>query len=390
MNSQPDEKRYRELAEKWLDGTITFAEKQEFAAWYNADQDAPMEIPSEFAESEDVLRERILDKINNQIFNKTFAAGKKAMLWVASIAAALVVIFFAAIIHFHLKKHQSPSFAAGIHKKHKVNDVAPGGDKAMLTLADGSKVVLNDAKDGIIANQGLTRLNKTNAGQLVYEADQSSKAAPVVYNTITTPKGGQFRIVLSDGTKVWLNAASSITFPTTFSATERKVTITGEVYFEVAKNKRVPFRVITGKQEVEDVGTCFNIKAYDDEHSISTTLVEGAVKITSGQQSALLQPGQQANLPNRELEPISVKTVNTETVLAWKNGNFEFESEELHAIMRQVARWYDIKVIYEGNVKPRRFTASVPRNVNLSELLEMLKFMGVNFRIDGQAVVVSP
>lgn len=390
MNSQPDEKRYRELAQKWLDGTITSAEKQEFAAWYNADQDAPVDIPSEFTENEDVLRERILDKINSQIFNQRPGQGKKTMLWVASIAASLVMMFIAAAIHFHLKKHRSHSFAAGFHKKHKVIDVAPGGDKAMLTLSDGSKVVLNDAKDGVIANQGFTKLNKTNAGQLVYEADLSSKAVAIVYNTITTPKGGQFRIVLSDGTKVWLNAASSITFPTTFSPKERKVTITGEVYFEVAKNKQVPFRVVSGKQEVEDMGTCFDIKAYDDERSISTTLVEGAVKISSGQQSALLVPGQQANISNEGSGPINVKTVNTETVLAWKNGNFEFESEELHAIMRQVARWYDIKVVYDSNVKPRRFTASVPRNVNLSKLLEMLKFMGVNFKIDGQTVVVSP
>lgn len=389
MNSQPDEKRYRELAQKWLDGTITSAEKQEFAAWYNADQDAPVEIPSAFAESEEALRERILDKINNQIF-KTSGPGKKTLLWLASVAASLVVVVIVAAIHFHLKKQQSQSFAASHQKKIRINDVAPGGNKAMLTLADGSKVVLNDAKNGIIASQGLTKLNKTNAGQLVYQADQSSKTAAVVYNTIATPKGGEFKIVLSDGTKVWLNAASSITFPTTFSATERKVTITGEVYFEVAKNMQIPFRVVTGKQEVEDVGTCFNIKAYDDERSITTTLVEGAVKISSGEQSALLKPGQQANVSNQGPEPISVKTVDTEIVLAWKNGSFEFESEELHTIMRQVARWYDIKVIYEGNVKPRRFTASVPRNVNLSKLLEMLKFMGVNFKIDGQTVVVSP
>ncbi|HEY9003570.1 MAG TPA: FecR family protein [Mucilaginibacter sp.] len=389
MNSQSDEKHYRELAQKWLDGTITSAEKQEFAAWYNADQDAPVDIPSEFAESEEVLRERILDKINSRIFNKTSGTGKKALVWLGSIAAGLAVLFMAAVIHFHLKKHQSQSFAAG-YQKPKVNDVAPGGDKAMLTLADGSKVVLTDAKNGVVASQGITTLNKTKDGQLVYQADQSSKTAPVVYNTITTPKGGQFQVVLSDGTKVWLNAASSITFPTTFSATERKVTITGEVYFEVAKNMQVPFRVVTGKQEVEDVGTCFNINAYDDERSITTTLVEGAVKISSGQQSALLKPGQQAKLSNQESGSINVRNVDTETVLAWKNGNFEFESEELHAIMRQVARWYDIKVIYEGDVKPRRFTASVPRNVNLSKLLEMLKFMGVNFKIDGQAVVVSP
>jgi len=389
MNAHPDETRYRELAQKWLDGTITSAEKQEFAAWYNADHDSPVEIPLEFAESDEALRERILNKINSQIFDKTSGRRRKALLWLGSVAAGLALIFIAAVVHFHLKKHQSQSLAAS-HQKPRVNDVAPGGDKAMLTLADGSKVVLTDAKNGVLASQGITTLNKTREGQLVYKADQTSKEISVVYNTITTPKGGQFQVVLSDGTKVWLNAASSITFPTTFSATERKVTITGEVYFEVAKNRQVPFRVVTGKQEVEDVGTCFNIKAYDDERSISTTLVEGAVKIMSGQQSAFLVPGQQANVSNQGSEPISVKVVNTETVLAWKNGNFEFESEELHAIMRQVSRWYDIKVIYEGDVKPRRFTASVPRNVNLSKLLEMLRFMGVNFRIDGQTVVVSP
>jgi transmembrane sensor len=386
MNRQTNEERYRELAQKWLDRTITPAEKQEFAVWYNGGQDDPVEIPREFAESEEALRERILDKINNQLINKT--PGKKTTLWRASIAAGILIFLVAAVVHFHLKKHRSQSFAG--YEKPKVNDVAPGGNKAMLTLADGSKVVLSDAKNGVVARQGMVKLDKTKPGQLVYEADWSSRTAPVVYNTIATPKGGQFQVVLSDGTKVWLNAASSITFPTTFSTVERKVTITGEVYFEVAKNKQVPFRVVTGTQDVEDIGTCFNIKAYDDDRSITTTLIEGAVKISTGQESALLRPGQQANISNQGPAAISVKTVDTETVLAWKDGNFQFEREELHAVMRQVARWYDVRVVYEGDVKPRRFTASVPRDVNLSKLLEMLRFMGVNFRIDGHTVVVSP
>lgn len=390
MNIQPDEQRYQELARKWLDKTISPEEQKEFAAWYNANQDTPLEIPSTFAESEDELRARILTKINSIIDKKNDRSKKTPPGWWISIAAS-VLLLAAASVFFHLKEKKTKPLIAHNQKKHLINDVAPGGNKALLTLADGSKIVLNDARNGSLGNQGLTTLNKAKNDELIYQASATpAKDAPVVYNTVSTPKGGEFQLVLSDGSRVWLNAASSITFPTVFSTNERRVTITGEVYFEVAKNKQLPFRVVAGKQTVEVLGTHFDINAYTDESNIRTTLIEGSVKVSSGTQSTILKPDQQSNISTIGSDQISVKTVDTDNVLAWKNGSFDFEREELQAIMRQVARWYNVDVKYEGKVPQKSFTGSISRNVNLSELLNMLKYAGINFKIDGQTVMVTP
>jgi transmembrane sensor len=196
-------------------------------------------------------------------------------------------------------------------------------------------------------------------------------------------------VVLSDGSKVWLNSASSITFPTAFSKDERKVTITGEVYFEVAKNKHLPFRVIAGKQTVEVLGTHFNINAYNDEPSIKTTLLEGSVRVFANTQSAILQPKEQSTILNNSSSNIVVNTVDVDDVLAWKNGNFQFEKMEIPVILREAARWYDVDVKYDGEIPQKRFTGSISRSVNLSELLKMLKYTGINFEIEGKTIVVT-
>jgi transmembrane sensor len=390
MSSQSNEKRIRELARKWLDQTISPDEEREFAVWYNAGQDEPVEVPSSFAESEEILKARILNKINNAIDDKKEHSKKMIPARWISIAASILLIV-AAGTYFRQRNCKPHQAAIANQKKRLLNDVAPGGTKALLTLADGTKIVLNEAKNGVVANQGLTRLNKAKNDQLIYETDNKPQNnAPVVYNTISTPKGGQFTVVLSDGSKVWLNAASSITFPTTFSPSERKVTITGEVYFEVAKNKRLPFRVITSNQTVEVLGTHFNINAYADEGTIKTTLIEGSVKVSSGKLSAVLQPNQQADISANGADIFTIQTVDTEKVLAWKNGGFEFENEELSVIMNQVSRWYDVSVKYDGDVAKARFTGSISRNVNLSELLKMLKYTGIDFKIEGQTVIVKP
>jgi ferric-dicitrate binding protein FerR (iron transport regulator) len=388
MKSRNAEERYQELAKKWLDKTITPDEQLEFAAWYNADQDALLDIPSAFAENEDILRERILNKINQVIKNKNNRFRKIIPIKWASIAASILLLL-AASICFHLKTHKPKQLTIAHQKKQLKNDVAPGGNKALLTLSDGSQIALNEAKNGLITKQGRTQLNKAKSNELVYETSPSqTKNSDVVYNTISTPKGGQFQVVLSDGSKVWLNAASSITFPTTFSKSERRVTITGEVYFEVVKDKHHPFRVVAGKQTVEVLGTHFNINAYIDESAIKTTLIEGSVKVSTGSQITILTPEQQSNIANGS-DVISVNTVDTENVLAWTNGNFEFEKAEISFIMRQAARWYDVTIKYEGNISPRRFTGTISRNVNLSELLKMLKYTGINFKIEGQTLIVT-
>ena len=391
MRSQDDLQRYEELAKKWLSNTITPAEKEEFSAWYNASQGAPLDIPSSFAESDEAHRQRILYNINKAIKIDGGKKNKVAHMRWLSIAAACILILGIPCAYFHIRNEKAKQSALTFQKKQIKNDVAPGGNKAMLTLSDGSSVVLNDAKKGVITKQGKALINKSDDNKLVYEATAPMNADQhVVYNTITTPKGGQFQVVLSDGSKVWLNAASSITFPTAFTKNERRVNITGEVYFEVAKNKNLPFRVVSGKQTVEVMGTHFNINAYADESAIRTTLAEGSVKVLAHNRTVFLKPDQQAKVSNAASGEIDVKAVDVDDILAWKNGNFVFENAEIPFIMRQAARWYDVNVKYEGNVSERRFSGSISRSVNLSELLKMLKYSGVNFRIADQTIIVGP
>ncbi|HJP62224.1 MAG TPA: FecR domain-containing protein [Mucilaginibacter sp.] len=390
MNGNGSEKRYQELAKKWLNKTIAPAEQEEFAAWYSAGQDKPLNIPDDFAEDEETHKARILAKINEAIKYDRRRGNKIKYLRWASIAAACLLLLSIPPVYFHLRKKIAKPSAISYQKKPLQNDVNPGGNKATVTLGDGSKIVLNDARKGVLTSQGKTLLNKAKSDQLVYVAPASvTSSLPVVYNTISTPRGGQFQVVLSDGTKVWLNAASSITFPTIFTKGERRVNITGEVYFEVAKNKELPFRVVAGKQTVEVLGTHFNINSYADENSIKTTLAEGSVKVSTEGQTVILKPDQQANVSNSGKSGITINNVDTDDILAWKEGSFVFEKADIPFIMRQASRWYDVTIKYEGNISERRFTGSISRSVNLSELLKMLKYTGVNFRISDKTIVVG-
>jgi transmembrane sensor len=390
MTGKDAQDRYQELARKWLNKTITSAEEEEFAKWYKSNQDAPVDIPAAFVESEKTHRERILHKINEAIKYDNRPINKiRNIRWI-SIAAACILSLSIPGLYFHLRNKKVKSLLLTHQKAQIKNDISPGGNKALLTLSNGKKIVLNDVKRGVLVNQGQTLLNKVKDDQIVYEASPGqTNSSTETYNTISTPKGGQFQVVLSDGSKVWLNAASSITFPTIFSKIERKVTITGEVYFEITKNKLLPFKVIAGKQTVEVLGTHFNINAYTDESMIKTTLVEGSVKVSAGKNIAILKPEQQANIPNNGSDEIGVNTADTESILAWKNGSFQFEKAEIPFIMRQLARWYNVTVKYEGSVSQRHFTGSISRNVNLSELLKMLKYTGIDFKIEGQTIIVT-
>jgi transmembrane sensor len=383
------ENRYQELAKKWLDNTITSDEQAEFAAWYNADQDSPILIPSAFAESEEVLRERILNKVNQDINKGNNRFKIMIPVWLRIAAGILLFAGCFKYYYIHTQKSVKP-LVLSYQKTQLKNDISPGGNKAILTLSNGAKIDLNDVKNGVLANQGKTVLKKDKDGQLTYHATGSiTSNSSSIFNTVTIPKGGRFQLVLSDGSKVWLNSASSITFPAAFSKNERKVIITGEVYFEVAKNKQLPFRVIAGKQTVEVLGTHFNINAYSDESSIKTTLIEGSVKVSADTKSAILKPEQQSSILNGKESRISIITVDTDDVLAWKNGNFQFEKAEIPLIMREAARWYDVDIKYEGEVPQRRFTGSISRNVNLSELLRILKYTGINFKIEGKTIIVT-
>lgn len=268
--------------------------------------------------------------------------------------------------------------------------IAPGRDGAVLTLADGSKVVLDSMGNGLVANQQGVKVSLQN-GQLAY-GPAVTATTEVAYNTVSTPKGRQFRLVLPDGSKVWLNAASALRYPTTFAGNERRVKLEGEAYFEIANNAAMPFKVIAGDAtEVEVLGTSFNVNAYKNEQVISTTLLEGAVRLNAYQQSQILKPGQQAAV-NPSTAQLEVRRhVDLDQVMAWKNGLFNFEGATLPEVMRQLERWYDIEVTYTKDIPPTRFGGEINKQNTLQDVLQILEKSNVHFRLEqGRKLIVMP
>lgn len=331
------------------------------------------------------LEEVILDRITAEINIKY--AGKRFALWKKIMAAASILLVSGIGLYFY-NRH-----AAGTEspKTEFVNDVKPGKDQAVLTLANGKRIILNTSINGEIAEQSGIRIKKTADGQLIYTLSDSGNSSgigkDVAFNTIETPKGGQYQINLPDGTRVWLNAASSLKYPVRFEGKERKVTLQGEGYFEVAKDKNKPFKVNSGNQELEVLGTHFNINSYADETSSKTTLLEGAVRLSpSGGQGLILSPGQQAVVASGRMK---VDRVDLDEVMAWKNGNFVFNDEELEQIMRKISRWYDVEVSYQRKPADLTFTGVVSRSRNISAVLNALDKTGkVHFKVEGKKVTV--
>lgn len=270
--------------------------------------------------------------------------------------------------------------------------VAPGGNVATLTLDDGRVITLDANGNGLIASQGTTKIVKQDNGELSYEADKNASVAQLQFNTLSTPNGGQFKINLPDGSKVWLNAASSITYPTVFAGKTRKVTIKGEAYFEVQKNTAQPFIVQSNNMEVEVLGTHFNMNSYDDEPITRTTLVEGSVRVKTlpdQQHRETLKPGQQAQL-EQSTNTLKVRDADIESVTAWKNGYFNFDGAPVKEVMRQISRWYNVDIQMEGTMA-RHFRGSVLRSASLDEVMHMLSLTGeFNYKIEGRTVIIKP
>lgn len=274
------------------------------------------------------------------------------------------------------------------------DEIKPGGNKAILKLADGSEISLTDAGRGTLADRSGIRITKTTDGSVMYQVvsgTEKSEKQPR-YNTISTPRGGQYQIELPDGTKVWLNAASSLKFPQSFAHMKtRAVELSGEAYFEVFKNKRQPFQVLTGTAEggrsqlIEVLGTHFNVNAYADEASTKTTLLEGLVRVNHGIE---LRPGEQSVLNQGD---VRVVQVDTEEAVAWKNGYFIFTNEDIYSIMRKISRWYDVEVVYEGKITDNTFNGPVSRSSKVSEVLDILELTKtVHFKIEGRRITVMP
>lgn len=327
-------------------------------------------------------------------FEEMPVAKKIKRMYRAIAAAAAIVILLFGSAYLILGTESNHSTTKVIDKANH-NDILPGGNKAILTLSNGTNILLDSSANGMLALQGNTRIVKVSNGTLVYTPNPDTKnSVEVQFNTINTPRGGQYKLVLPDGSLVWLNSASSIHFPTAFIGRERKVEITGEAYFEVAKNKDMPFKVKSTSSEIEVLGTHFNVNAYDDESSVKTTLLEGMVKVSGMEPGAkqlpkFLQPGQQAVI-DKQGTIIVMDNADIEEAIAWKNGLFQFKSADLKAILRQIARWYDVEVVYVGNVN-LHFTGQLTRNENVSSLFEKLALTGeVHFKIDGKKIIVSP
>ncbi|MBS1663038.1 MAG: FecR domain-containing protein [Bacteroidetes bacterium] len=306
---------------------------------------------------------------------------KASIFRLSRVAAAACIILAGAGAWFFFTRRQpraEPPIAA-----EKV--IPPGYNKATLTLSNGSIITLDSTHTGELAKQGDATIINTGNGSLAYTNATGESSPAVLYNTLTTPRGGQYQLLLPDGTKVWLNASSSITYPTAFKGNERMVQITGEAYFEVTHDKSKPFRVKAGSQTIEDIGTRFNVNAYSDEPASITTLLEGAVKIGTH----MLKPGEKASAaPDGE---VIVSKGDPVRAVAWKNGFFDFSDASLQAVMRQLARWYNVEIQYEGNIRERQFNGMIGRSLTLSQVLSGLSAQAVHYRIEeNNHLIITP
>lgn len=385
-----------ELIDKYQDGKASREEIQQLNEWYHSFNDSEAELLTEKTEDQLIsgIRARLMTSIHEA---PVHALPNPRRKWYYAAAAVLLLFISAGIFRLlNPGMNRQVQSASAMTAESVVTDLAPGGNRAILHLADGSAIILDSAANGMLSLQGNIKVEKLSNGLLAYTigGKQLTEQDAAFYNTITTPRGGQYQVTLSDGTKVWLNAASSIRFPVLFAGSERKVEITGEAYFEVAKNVAKPFKVKTVTSEVEVLGTHFNVNAYEDESAVKTTLLEGMVKVSvpqaAGKQTArFLQPGQQSGVTNDGRISV-LNNADTEEAVAWKNGRFQFRSADLKSILRQISRWYDVDVVYKGNVD-LHFTGQLTRDDYVSKVFEKLALTGeVHFKIDGKKIIVSP
>ena len=387
--NQEDPQRLQQLFDRYYAGQTTAAEQEELMRHIRSgEHDELIEnaMKRNWLEATDP-KPVFNDAQSQSMLSSILAAGQRRKhwsrgLWVRHAAAAVLVVMAGLWVVW--KNSPEKSVVSDNTKK---QDVAPGGNKALLTLSDGKGIELDRVGSGLVARQGSTEITKHGDGLVVYNGN-ASKPATAGLNKVSTPRGGQYKVQLPDGSKVWLNASSSIRFPSVFPAAERRVEITGEAYFEVVKDPSRPFTVSFNGTEVQVLGTSFNVMAYADERVSKTTLVEGSVSIRNHRSHAMLRPGQQAALlPGGRIQT-DFKPVDE--AVAWKDGMFYFKNAGVKDVMRQLSRWYDVEIGYRGEVPVKQFTGRVSRDVNLSEILGMLRYAGVNCSLENSSIVIQP
>lgn len=397
---EKDSNYYRQLLEKWLNSRSSPQEAIELMDYLQTDSSSRIllqKLQEEFPVNQELMESipsDVSDRIRTSLLNKMetvplvrLTARKGKMIWLRIAAAVVLVMGIGTAVYFGFSNSERNKELSSTQIPSPVqNDVPAGTNKAILTLADGTRIELDEHAKGRLDKPGLESVIN-NDGQLVYEKNELQPGGEV-YNTLTSARGQSYSLVLADGSKLWLNAASSVRFPVAFAANERKVEITGEVYFEVAKDSKKPFRVKAQNMEIEVLGTQFDINAYPDETSINTTLIEGSVKVYANNKNLQLSPGQQSRFSsNGNLNLLT--DVNIDEIVAWKNGYFHFDNADLRSILRQFSRWYDIEIVYEGEVKNRKFLAIVSRNSSLASVLKMLNANNIEFKIEGKKLIVQ-
>ncbi len=376
---EKDLKYFNVILRKFSQGTASPEEIDFLEKYYNLFEDKDGYVAGE--EVQDIIKNEIKIKVDERIDHlikkpKTSLFANHYFRYFAA-ASLLLMISVGGYFTFRQPIPQAIS---------KSNDFVPGTNKAVLELANGTRILLDTAAKGVMVHMDGVTVYKNEAGQIQYKIQSALTSEEVAYNTITTPNGGQYEVVLHDGSRVWLNAGSSLKYPTAFRGKDRTVTVTGEAYFEVAKNKQMPFKVICGAQTVEVLGTHFNISAYEDEEATKTTLLEGAVKVTAGRQAIVIAPGEQTSFDNSSIQK---NEVDVEQEVAWKNGLFSFKGDDLKAIMRQISRWYDVEIEYSGTTSDEKFYGQIPRNSKLSEVISILELNNVHFKSNGRKIIVS-
>jgi len=369
------------LIDKYNEGKASVEEVRLVENWFAQQSEITQQIPQDldYLNIKQEMWLKIDQKIDRPV--KLNASKRKLGFGIAAAAAVLLIAMTAVFFYLNQKDNVAVSLA-----KHDVN---PGKNKALLTLADGRKISLSDALNGEVAKQAGVLISKNEKGQLIYQASGSEAGSGQhQYNTIEAPKGGQWQVILPDGSKVFLNALSSLKYPVSFSKRERRVELKGEAYFEISHNKNLPFRVIAQGQTVEVLGTHFNIMAYNDEPILKTTLLTGSVRVATASESLILKPGEQSQFSGDKMKV--VQNADLEDVMAWKNGYFKFD-ENLADVMAKVSRWYDVEVNYQLQPDPVfKYKGEISRNKNLSEILNMLEYTGnVHFKIEGRRVIVT-
>jgi ferric-dicitrate binding protein FerR (iron transport regulator) len=397
LNHQKLENAYRVayLIAGHIRNTLSHAEREELDAWLE-ESEKNIELFEELTDEAHIQRalnwhERLekevaLNRVQKKIAFVPERKRRPIRFLSVSVAAAFVLLGSVAVFFIVQQKHKNSAIPA-LAVNSTPKQVQPGGNKAILILSDGRKIVLDSTPNGNLAVQGNTRLVKT-AGALSYNSEGQVGIVQVpVINTIETPKGGQYQLILSDGTKVWLNAASTLRYASAFTGKERIVELTGEGYFEVTHNAAQPFKVIVGNLTLEDLGTSFNINSYQDEGTIKTTLVEGSVKVIAGKESRVLRPGEQAVAIQGQ---ISIIKAGTQAATGWKEGLFVFNNTPISTVMKDLERWYNIKIAgKESNT--RHLNATLERNLPLSKVLHLLEGTGeVRFKWEGGQLIMLP